>query len=66
MVFDTVVEDLPKEMSLDRPWGKGDNPKTAVWRYLKMHPEFIIDESIHKKLLITALKTREKRVFETL
>ena len=38
VVFDTVVEDLPKEMSLDRPWGKGDNPKTAVWRYLKMHP----------------------------
>lgn len=53
VVFDTIVEDLPAEMSLDRPWGPGDNPKTAVWEYLKNHPEFAIDESIQNKLLIT-------------
>lgn len=52
-VFDTVVEDLPKEMFPDRPWGPGDNPKTAVWEYLKTHPEFEIDKSIQNKLLIT-------------
>lgn len=34
VVFDTVVEDMPKEMFPDRPWGPGDNPKTAVWEYL--------------------------------
>ena len=22
-------------MSADRPWGKGNNPKTAVWEYMK-------------------------------
>jgi cephalosporin hydroxylase len=53
VVFDTVVEDMPKEMFPDRPWGPGDNPKTAVWEWLKTHPEFEIDKSIQHKLLIT-------------
>lgn len=53
VVFDTIVEDMPKAMFPDRPWGPGDNPKTAVWEYLKTHPEFEIDESIPHKLLIT-------------
>jgi cephalosporin hydroxylase len=53
VVFDTVVEDMPKEMFPDRPWGPGDNPKTAVWEYLKSHSEFEIDECIPNKLLIT-------------
>ena len=53
VVFDTVVEDLPDEMFPDRPWGKGNNPKTAVWEYLKTHTEFEIDKNIQHKLLIT-------------
>lgn len=53
VVFDTIVEDLPPEMFPDRPWGPGDNPKTASWQFLKFHPEFEIDDSIQNKLLIT-------------
>lgn len=53
VVFDTVIEDLPAEMFPDRPWGPGDNPKTAVWDYLKTHPEFEIDRMIDNKLLIS-------------
>ena len=53
VVFDTLVEDMPKRMYPDRSWGPGDNPKTAVWQYLKTHPEFEIDKSIDNKLLIT-------------
>lgn len=53
VVMDTLVEDMPKKMFPDRPWGPGDNPKTAVWEYLKNHPEFEIDRSIQHKLLIT-------------
>lgn len=53
VVFDTIVEDLPKDMFPDRPWGPGNNPKTAVWQYLKSHPEFEIDKGIENKLLIT-------------
>ncbi len=53
VVFDTVIEDLPVEMFPNRPWGPGDNPKTAVWDYLKTHPEFEIDKMIDNKLLIS-------------
>lgn len=53
VVFDTVVEDMPASMFPNRPWGPGNNPKTAVWEYLKTHPQFEIDTSIQNKLLIT-------------
>ena len=53
VVFDTVIENMPEDSFPDRPWGKGNNPKTAVWNYLKSHPEFEIDRSIEDKLLIT-------------
>jgi len=53
VVFDTIIEDMPKEMFPDRPWGPGNNPKTAVWEYLKSQPEFEIDKNIQDKLLIT-------------
>jgi cephalosporin hydroxylase len=54
IVFDTGVEDLPEGSCTDRPWGKGNNPKTAVWEYLKTHKEFEIDKEIGNKLLLTA------------
>jgi cephalosporin hydroxylase len=53
IVFDTLVEDVPKELYPDRPWGPGDNPKTAVHKYLRSHPEFVIDRTIQDQLLIT-------------
>ncbi len=53
VVFDTVIEDMRADMFPDRPWGPGDNPKTAVWEYLKNHPEFEVDVSIQQKLLIS-------------
>jgi cephalosporin hydroxylase len=65
IVFDTIVEDLPDGNFSDRPWGKGNNPKTAVWEYLRRLKEegrkatdgaplaFEIDKSIENKLLIT-------------
>ena len=53
VVFDTGIEDAPDGFFPNRPWKKGDNPKTAVWEYLKTHSEFEIDKSIQNKLLIT-------------
>lgn len=65
VVFDTVVEDLPDSMFPDRPWGKGNNPKTATWEYLRRLKAdgraaadgtalaFEIDSSLESKLLIT-------------
>lgn len=53
VVFDTIIEDMPKELFTDRAWGPGNSPKTAVREFLKTHPEFEIDRSIQHKLLIT-------------
>lgn len=53
VVFDTAIDDMPSDTFRDRPWGKGDNPKTAVWEFLHDHSEFEIDKSIQHKLLIT-------------
>ena len=52
VVFDTIVEDLPQALSGERPWGPGDNPKTAARRVLANQPEFEIDRRIDRQLLI--------------
>jgi len=52
-VFDTVIEDLPEGSFDNRPWGVGNNPKTAVWEFLKENDNFEIDKDIDNKLLIT-------------
>jgi cephalosporin hydroxylase len=64
-VFDTIIEDLPDAMYPDRPWSRGNNPKTATWEYLRRLKEegrkaadgaqlaFAIDKGIENKLLIT-------------
>lgn len=53
VVFDTVIEDTPAELLVDRPWSKTDNPKTAVRAFLEDHKEFEVDRTIEAKLLIT-------------
>jgi cephalosporin hydroxylase len=53
VAFDTLIEDMPAGSFPDRPWDKGNNPKTAVWDFLKSHPEFEIDKQIDHKLLIS-------------
>lgn len=65
IVFDTIVEDMPEDMFPDRPWAKGDNPKTAIWAYMKLLRDngrkasdggnltFEIDRIIENKLMIT-------------
>jgi cephalosporin hydroxylase len=53
IVFDTAIEDMPDDMFPDRPWSKGNNPKTAVWEFLKTNDRFEIDKEIENKLLIT-------------
>lgn len=53
VVLDTVIEDMPENFFKNRPWGKGNNPKTAVWEFLKRTNRFEIDKEIEDKLLIT-------------
>lgn len=65
VVFDTIIEDMPDDLFPDRPWSKGNNPKTAVWEYLRRLKDegrsaadgaplhFEIDKMIENKLLVT-------------
>jgi len=53
VVFDTVVEFMPKALFPDRPWGPGNNPWTAVQAFLLGNDRFEVDRSIPDKLLIT-------------
>jgi cephalosporin hydroxylase len=53
VVFDTIVEDMPGNYLPDRPWGPGNNPKTAVWQFLKENDAFEIDEAMDHKLQIS-------------
>jgi cephalosporin hydroxylase len=53
VVFDTLIEDLPDALFAGRAWGKGNNPKTAVWEFLTTTARFEIDPRIPAKLLLT-------------
>lgn len=53
VVMDTLIEDMPDRFFGDRPWGHGNNPKTAVHQFLSSHPGFEIDKDIDHKLLIS-------------
>ncbi|MDB5978057.1 MAG: cephalosporin hydroxylase [Nevskia sp.] len=53
VVFDTVVDDMPKTFFPDRPWGPGNNPKTAVREFLRATDRFEVDRELEGKLLLT-------------
>lgn len=53
VVFDTGIEDMPEGTYPDRSWGKGNNPKTAVWQFLKQNDRFEIDRALEARLLYT-------------
>ena len=65
VVFDTFVEDTQDDLFPDRPWSKGNNPKTAVAEYLgSIESEgrkardghsmtFEVDREMENKLMVT-------------
>ena len=53
IVLDTIIEDLPLGYFADRPWDRGNNPKTAVRNFLGKHTDFSVDQHYENKLLIS-------------
>jgi cephalosporin hydroxylase len=53
IVSDTIIEDMAEDAFPDRPWGRGDNARTAVWEFMKTTDRFTIDKEIEARLLIT-------------
>lgn len=50
---DTIIEHIPPQEHRPRPWGPGNNPKTARDVFLKETDRFIVDDAIDSKLLFT-------------
>nr|VFK23322.1 MAG: Cephalosporin hydroxylase [Candidatus Kentron sp. MB]VFK28449.1 MAG: Cephalosporin hydroxylase [Candidatus Kentron sp. MB]VFK74258.1 MAG: Cephalosporin hydroxylase [Candidatus Kentron sp. MB] len=77
IVEDTIIEDAPEGMVSERPWGKGNSPKTAVWEYLDRISTgerlgldgkalaFEIDRVIEDKILLTGSPDGYLRRLET-
>lgn len=55
VVFDTIIEYLPGKFFQNKPWGKGNNPATAIKIFLRKNKNFIADKKIENKLLITLI-----------
>lgn len=53
VVFDTIVEYLPADSNGQRPWGPGDNPWTAVQRFLELRDDFALDSRLESKLCLS-------------
>ncbi|MFH1708618.1 MAG: cephalosporin hydroxylase family protein [Planctomycetota bacterium] len=53
VVFDTVIECMPDGFFKDRPWGRDNNPATAVRAFLGANKRFEADAAIDAKLQIT-------------
>jgi cephalosporin hydroxylase len=53
IVADTLIEDIEQNLIIDKPWRKGNSPKSAVKEYLKENSDFIIDKYYETKILIT-------------
>jgi cephalosporin hydroxylase len=53
IVYDSVIDLLPAEDFRDRPWGPGNNPRTAIHAFLTENDRFEIDQDMSAKLLLT-------------
>ena len=53
IVFDTIIEQLPENSHPNRPWNVGNNPQTAIDKWLPQNENFVSDKEIDKKLLIS-------------
>jgi cephalosporin hydroxylase len=55
VVFDTAIEFYGHlDKNQDRPWGKGNNPYSAVQEFMKDNDEFIVDKEVEQRALITS------------
>lgn len=53
VVFDTVIDNMPKGSFPDRPWDIGNSPMTAVEEFLAGRSDFVVDDDIISRLLIS-------------
>jgi cephalosporin hydroxylase len=52
MVADTIIEEMPEGFYPDRPWGKGNNPLSAVNVFLELNHEYSRAEKWSRRSLM--------------
>jgi cephalosporin hydroxylase len=53
VVFDTQIENADDSANVNKPWGRGNNPMSAVEKFLLENSRFKVDQEIEDKLQIT-------------
>jgi cephalosporin hydroxylase len=56
VVMDTLINELPPDLSADRPWGPDDNPALAVEEFLRTDHRFERAVPLNDKLLASAAR----------
>jgi cephalosporin hydroxylase len=56
MVADTIIEEFPKDYYNNRPWNVGDNPLTAVRKFLGQDKRFSPEKKWHKRSLLSEFR----------
>lgn len=52
IVADTIVEEMPEDFYPDRPWGRGNNPMTAVREFLSTNSDWTLDSRWSRRSLL--------------
>lgn len=50
---DTIIDSMPEQKHRPRDWGRGNNPKTALFQFLQENDRFEVDKLIENKMLLT-------------
>lgn len=53
VVFDTLIEHMPDDTYSDRPWGRGNNPLSAIYEFQSENKNFEVDSGIDGRLMIS-------------
>ena len=56
LVADTLVEEFPENHYADRPWGRGDNPYTALRQFLAEEPSYELDGTWSRRALLSEFR----------
>ena len=56
IVSDTIIEEIPEQTHRPRPWGKGNNPMTALDKFLSDNGDFTRDNDYNYKALASCTR----------
>jgi cephalosporin hydroxylase len=56
LVADTIIEEYPENHYAGRPWGKSNNPKTAIDEFIKNYPNYGMSEKWARRCLLTEFR----------